>query len=561
MPLGIELAASWVRVLGYREIAAEIRRNVDFLAATMHGIPERHRSLRAVFDHSWDLLGADERQVLQRLSVFRGGFTRQAAEFVAQASLGLLASLVTKSLVSRTGSERYELHEAVRQFAAAHLAISGELDLIRVRHCEYYLSMLRDQEQPLKSAAQRETIRQLTREFDNIREAWSWAVEQEAFELIRHALRCLGWFCDIVGWLQEGIDQIESAVKMLRAKTSMSQANQVTLGMALAQQGLLRFRQGYFDRAMTAYEESLIWLRPLDDAAALTDSLVWSGIILNLLGAIEQSRANLTEGLACAQAAGDQWSVSYALFNLGYVASLTGDYEAGYQQMLTGLSLLREQGDPSSIALGLNFISPTAVLLGYLDEAEAFLQESLKRTTKVGDRWGMGTAHRNLGLVALARDDLAEARSRLEKAMAIFSEVVTGWDIVLTLDYMGRVSLAAGEWTEAESFFLKALRSALEVETFPLAMGILVGLARLQMQILAFREVLLLVSFVIQHPTSTQEARDSAEQLVAAAQARLATGAVQDVRERASALSLDNLAALIFSGELSRSLTGIGPSS
>lgn len=559
MPLGIELAASWARVLGYGEIAEEIRRNIDFLAVNMHGVPERHRSLRAVFGHSWELLDSQEQRVLQRLSTFRGGFTRQAAEFVADASLSLLANLVTKSLVSRTSSERYELHEAVRQFAAAHLASSSELRLIRGRHCEYYLSMLRDQEQPLKSAAQRETIRRLTREFDNIREAWTWAVENEKLELIHHALRCLGWFCDIVGWLQEGIDQIDSAVCVLREKSAGNRVNQGTLGLALTQQGVLHFRQGYFDQAVKVFEDSLTWLRPVEDPGLLTDALVWSGVLLNLCGAIEQSQAHLEEGLACAQAVGDRWFTAYAIFGLGYVASLVGRYEAGYEQMLTSLAQWRELGDPSCLSIGLNFISPTAVGLGYLDEAEAFSNESLSWTTQVGDRWGMGTAYRNLGLIALARGDLVEARSILHKSLGIFSEVVTGWDIVLTLDYLGRVSLAAGEHGEAESLFIDALRTALEVQTIPLAMSILVGLARLQMQAQALEEALFLASFVLQNPASIQETKDAANELAAAAQARLSPEAVEKAGKRAAGLPLDSLAALIFTGQLKSGLANTIP--
>lgn len=556
MPLGIELAASWSRVIGFEEIASEIRRNMAFLSATMHGIPERHRSLRAVFDHSWVLLDSDEQQVLQRLSVFRGGFTRQAAEHVATASLGQLAGLVAKSLVSRPELERYALHEAVRQFAAAHLAASSELGLIRDRHCDYYLFMLGEQEQRLKSAAQWETIRQLTREFDNVREAWSWAVEQQKFGLIRQTLRSLGWMCDIVGWMQDGIDQLEPVVQALKAEATENPEYQATLGIALAQQGLLHFRQGYFDRALAAYDESLTWLRPLGDLGIMTDSLIWSGIILNLFGDIEQSQARLAEGLVCAQAAGDNWSVAWAIFNEGFIDSLVGKYEAGYSQMLAGLAKMRELGDPSCIALGLNFISPTAVLLSRLDEAEAFLNESLSWTNQVGDMWGMGTAYRNLGLVSLTRGDLVRARLQLRKSLNIFSQVVTGWDIVLTLDYLGRVSLAEGDLAGAKEIYLEALRLAVAVRTTPLATDILVGLARLDMQVQAFETALLLATSAAHNPASTQETKDAAVAVAKVAESQLSAEKIRMVKEHAAGLSLEALAALILSGKCNASLVG-----
>jgi len=120
-PLAIELAAAWVGMLSCQEIAQEIRSNIGFLTSSMRDIPERHRSLRATFDHSWKLLSDHEREALSRLSVFQGGFDRTAAEKVACATLPLLASLVSKSLVRRTDNGRYDLHEVIRQYASSRL--------------------------------------------------------------------------------------------------------------------------------------------------------------------------------------------------------------------------------------------------------------------------------------------------------------------------------------------------------------------------------------------------------------------------------------------------------
>ena len=114
MPLGIELAAAWVRTLSCHEIALEIERGLDFLSVSAKDLPLRHRSMRAVFDHSWKLLSEEEQKVLLRLSVFQGGFQREAAEHVAEATLLTLSALVTKSLIRRSGTGRYDLHELIR---------------------------------------------------------------------------------------------------------------------------------------------------------------------------------------------------------------------------------------------------------------------------------------------------------------------------------------------------------------------------------------------------------------------------------------------------------------
>jgi predicted ATPase len=111
MPLGLELAATWVRTLSCTEITRELERNLDFLTASARNVPERHRSLRATFDHSWKLLSTTEQRAIRRVSVFRGGFRREAAEQVAGVTLPLLSTLVDKSLLHRTATGRYDLHE------------------------------------------------------------------------------------------------------------------------------------------------------------------------------------------------------------------------------------------------------------------------------------------------------------------------------------------------------------------------------------------------------------------------------------------------------------------
>ena len=143
LPLGLELAATWVRMMALQEVAHEIEQSLDFLSTTGRDVPQRHRSIRAVFDHSWSLLSQTEQQVMQRLSVFRGGFTRDAAEQVTGATLPILSSLVDKSLVRRSEAKRYDLHELVRQYAATRLQAEKEDEIsTEGKYAEYYLSLL-----------------------------------------------------------------------------------------------------------------------------------------------------------------------------------------------------------------------------------------------------------------------------------------------------------------------------------------------------------------------------------------------------------------------------------
>jgi len=121
-PLALELAAAWVRLLPCSDIAARLATGLDFLASPVQDAPERHRSLRTVFDHSWVLLSSTEQIALAKLSVFRGPIDLEAAEQVGGASLPVVASLADKSLLSADGTGRYVLHELLRQYAADQLA-------------------------------------------------------------------------------------------------------------------------------------------------------------------------------------------------------------------------------------------------------------------------------------------------------------------------------------------------------------------------------------------------------------------------------------------------------
>jgi predicted ATPase/transcriptional regulator with XRE-family HTH domain len=540
MPLGIELAAAWVSVLTCREIAYEIERGLDFLTTSMRDVPERQRSLRAAFDHSWSLLSADERRVLCRLAIFQGGFEREAAEQVAGATLPSLLALVSKSLVRHKENGRYDLHEVVRQYALSHLADDPQGEAARDRHSDFYLALLRDREGALQSAAQRAALRELTDEIDNVRAAWAWAVKREKFGSIGPALRCFGWFYEMRGWFREGIEKVELVVQALRAR-SEDEGRQRVLGQALAQQGLLSFRQGQHDRAQSRFEESLAVLHPIGDPALLLDPLIFSGIIMFLGGEFDRAQSLMDECLACARAVDDRWFEAYALYDLGYIASLLGRYAEAYEQMLAGLAMWRALGDPRHTALGLNYLSPTAIHLGCYEEAGAFLGESLRLCTQVGDRWGMGTAYRQLGLLALAQGDITEAQSLIHKSLDIFAEFVTGWDIVQSLVYLGEAATAAGDSSEARRIYLDALHLATEAQATSLALDVLVGLADLQAQAGEAEQAFALSLCVLSHSASTQEAKDRAENLRAQLESQLTPQQIEAARARAQVKSFDAL--------------------
>lgn len=545
IPLAIELAAAWVGTLTCAEIADEIETNIDFLATTMRDVPARHRSLRATFDHSWGLLPVAERNGLCRLSVFSGGFSREAAGQIAATNLTLLASLVSKSLVHRTESGRYDLHEIIRQYASARLLEDPVLTTeTRDNHCTYYLNYAADRERALKSAAQQQAKIEMAFEMDNIRIAWAWAVERENFSLLGSAVRSLGWMYEVTGRLRTGIEQLEILILALRAQRDQDW-NRV-LGLALVHQGLLYFRKGEFAQAQNLYEEAVAFLRSAGDPAPLADGLVFLGIIKHLNGDYAQSKSLLEEGLACAQAGFDPWFEAYAIYNLGYIEAMMGNYQNGYSQMQAGLGIWRALGDPHSISLGLNHLISTTVKLGRFEEAEKYVQESISLCEQTGNRWGMGTAYRYWGLVKMAQGHYAEAQTYFRKSLEVFGDYFVGWDIARSLTFLGQATFLAGDLAEAETLFLEALQTARDVNSVPLMLEAIVGLGQIEAASGNKEKALQLSLWVLNQNGIEEETRIRAEQIGQNLDNFFDQPQIQEMKEQITSLSLQTITEMLL---------------
>ncbi len=205
MPLAIELASSWLRSMSCYEIADEIGHNLDFLTTSLQNVPERHRSLRVVFDQSWAILTKQEQDVFKRLTVFHGGFTYQAAREITGATRVVLSALVDKSLLGWNSIGRYEMHELLHQYGTEKLEQSPRIkQKTRTQHSRYYLAFVRNKEPQLKQDNQQKTLAEIGIEIENIRAAWQWMVNQQQCKLVDTALEGLYYFYELRGWYGEG---------------------------------------------------------------------------------------------------------------------------------------------------------------------------------------------------------------------------------------------------------------------------------------------------------------------------------------------------------------------
>ena len=540
MPLGIELAAAWVRTLACDEIAREIERGLGFLSVSARDLPARHRSMRAVFDHSWKLLPQEEQGVLLRLSVFKGGFRREAAEAVAGATLSTLSTLVTKSMIQRSSAGRYDLHELIRQFAAEQFAERPEEQgATQARHGSYYLKFFGQADGRLRSSAQRETLAELTAEMDNFRAAWDWAVTHGEFALIEQTMRLFCWFYDTRGWFQEGLDTLGRAVnalEMAHKQLPPDRTDQIAWGHILATRSWFAYRLAYYEQAQAMFQQSLDILRPLNEPHVLVESITYLGMLMEVTGNYARALELYLEGVEVATAIGDQWYAALCLTCLNGVAAVTHGMvkpEDAHERLQSAVADCRAIGDPRLTAFGLRILSQSAFTLGRHDEARLALEESAELSSTADDRWGLGSAYRGLGVVAQAQGKHQYAVVMFRKSLGTFTELGGSWWVARVLAEMSWSISVLGNEAEAEGVWRESLRIATDIHATPVALEALAGFASLETKRGDMEHALGLLLMVLSHPASFQETRNLASDLRADLEAQLTPTLIEAIQAHA----------------------------
>ena len=416
MPLGIELAATWVGALSAGEIAREIRRNLDFLSTRTRNVEPRHASMRVVLDYSWDLLSREEQEVFKRLSVFRGSFTRQAAAAVAGASLDTLSALIDESLVRRDAAGHYDLHELVRQYAERHLNASLD-DSTRTRdqHARYYMEMLQRLHADLIGAAPQKAMREIEREIKNIRVAWSWATLQMLTDDLECALDSLWFFYDTRGWYREGEKLFALAADGFRAETEPS--------------------------------HRLLWAKLAVRQGGLCNSLNW----------FEKAHSLLEEGLAIVREFGVQQEIAFALTRLGEVAAFQEQYEVALPLIQEGLEAYRTAGDPWGEAYALNWLGLMLGNYEHIERSEAIFRER-------NSLWGIAVVTPSRAFFALNAGVLDKARELAEQGITLSQEIGIRWGAASSYEALAYVYLQTGDFVTALCHFQEVLTIAMDTQ-------------------------------------------------------------------------------------------------
>jgi len=467
-PLAIELAAAWVSMLSIKEIAEEIASNLDFLTTRMKNIPERHRSLRAVFTHSWKLLSDEERNVLCRLSIFRGGFLRQAAEKVASASLAILMSLLSKSLLVRREDGRYDLHELIRQCALERLHNSGYFEETCRQHLSYFVSLALDAYKWLRSAQLAEWLRRIEQEHNNIRAALEWAFTpaapservEEGLSLVSSIDRywpARGHIHEGITWLERGL-QVSHTVSLARAR-------------ALRTAGVLYNHGDDNQIAIRLLKESLAISRQLNDETCQANVLDTLGDVAWRFGDFPKSKAYYAESLELLRRIGDPRSVGLSLASTGRLHVDYGYYPEAERLLMEGLSLLDSVSDLRGRGYCLNALGRAAILQGAIKLAGLRFRQALRLNYELGYLVDISELLHEVAVVEAIAGDLSLATLILAASSALMRRIgihYPGDDPVDRQAPAGWLQAApfSEEWAKGEKMSMdQAVAYALDEET------------------------------------------------------------------------------------------------
>jgi predicted ATPase/class 3 adenylate cyclase len=464
-PLGIELAAPWTALLPSREILEELKKNMDFLTDTFRSMPEGHRSLRAVFDHSWGRMNEVEQRAFSNLSVFLGGFERAAAQYVADVNLPMLLNLVNKSLVGRSEGERFQMHPLLHQFAAEKRKEGPEQELIiREKHCHYYLDMLKKWHASRPGDTWQEALQKMLRENSNITEAIRWALVHWDEVEAGQALEIVGDFYMAQGFtearlanqsqvqfllesgarLEKGVPKQAllltatigraiwgvilgdlSEISVLQEYLSVLRDLDLkfTLGICLYGLGINAVNNSEWQEAIQFFEEAYLLLKETRSQESTAGCLIWFGWAYLETGDHQSAKKCFEEAYRLSEEVGIGLLRPYALDKLALWADTTGNFKLGMQYHQQALEILQKlEGQFGAQGYALSRISLSAWGLGDYEKSLEYSLAGAEMFEKVGHRWGTAISQCRIGFAEMSLENFDVAQQHFIKGLKMSKE-------------------------------------------------------------------------------------------------------------------------------------------
>jgi len=548
MPLGLELAAANVDLLPLAEIAREIEQSVEFLAVDWHDLPERQRSMRAVFAWSWQLLDAPEQHTLRQLAIFRGGFTREAAQQIVGAGLPALTGLMRKSLLQRVeteGGERFQIHEVLRQFAAEQLTAEPQVEQeVHRQHATYYLSWLAAQDADMVSPRSPVALQAIETELGNINTAWLWAVDVRAVGLLNAVLISLHHFYSLKGRAPEGTALFAQAATRL-GEQPLDEAHTLTFWRIRTFQSALLIETAEFERAHTLLEASLPVLQRLGTPAETAFCLSMMGLLAYRTGNYQAAKAHGQAAIALYNALDDARGLAFTVNILGHIHGDLGEYAAARQLHEENLARRRAQHDRYGIVYSLNNLGAVAARRQAFAEAQRLYEEAMTLAQTIDFRPGISLGFLNLGALAYWRGD-AEAALRLaQQAMRVTEEINDHRNLAWALVNRGNAHVGLGNDADAARDLHEAARLALSLRAVPRTLTALTSIAALRAKTGDLPYAVELATFCLAHPAAAKETQVAAAKLLDELTPQLPAAALRATQAQVKTKTLEEIVAAL----------------
>lgn len=517
MPLAIELAAAWLKLLPVEAIVAEIERGLDILTSRHQNVPERHRSMRVVLEHSWQLLAAHEREVFQRLAVFQGGFDQEAARAVAGASLVDLATFVDKSLLQVTSTGRYHIHQLLRQYAAERLAEAPESVVTTYEaHCAYYAHFVQQHAEAVLGGQQRQAVVTIAAEYDNILAAWRWALKAlKLTEFERLAGPLQGLFQFQSRYL-EGATAWEEAYRRL-AGVEVTDRIKLTLVHVIIWWGWMLIRLGRLDKAEAVLQQCRDLYRQLGIPPVPgygTDPALPLSLIATIRGDYALALEYGEQALRESETHRHEINLCQAYYVLASAAFGQGHYQAARQYAQQAYSLAQQRDDRWFMAYCLNLLGENALALGDVTVAEHHIDASYRIRQEFNDPEGMAVALYHLGQAALQQKQYERARQLYQKSLDVYQKIFDKGGLARAYQGLGMVTGRQGDVQRALQLLHQALQLAAEIQFVPLMVSVLNAIGELLLKSDQPEYGLKVLAFVRQHAASDHATQAEAQQLL-----------------------------------------------
>jgi predicted ATPase/Flp pilus assembly protein TadD len=457
LPLGIELSAAWLEMLPLDEIGDEIEKSLDFLETDLRDVPERQRSLRAVFDYSWNLLTDDEKEVFTKLAMFKGGFEREAAQKIAGASLRILTSLVNKSLVQRYPNGRYGLNKVLMQYAVELLKKRSDVKEVKKSHALYFGELLEKSTPLFNTRKEKMAVEMMDTEWENIRFAIHCAIDMGACDEIGKVSYTLLMYYINRSLFQEGSETFHKLATMIKDNRG---EDELYWRIRVYQAWLLSRMGDYADSWELAHPAEA-YFKANQHVADMSETLNLLSYIAMMQGEYAQSVAYAEEAITYAPQSRQEhmtWYMSRG--NLGYAEFLRGNQQQALAIYEDIVKRLHEADDYSPNGMGymLNNLGEILRTLGRFEEANKLFQESYEIFEANNIKRGMAFTLNNIGGIRIAEEDNAAAQPYYQRAYELNKEIGDQNGIAHSLSALGNNELYLGNIKEAKAYYEKSLR-------------------------------------------------------------------------------------------------------